>query len=61
VRFHAAWSRLRGIGDHIGAAISSRRIVTIDIGETTLREFDDRGDTLINQTPRTSTKALARR
>jgi transposase InsO family protein len=36
------------------------RIVTIEIGETVLRVFDERGDTLINQTPRTSTKTLAR-
>jgi hypothetical protein len=36
------------------------RIGTIEIGETTLRVFDKRGDTLINQTPRTSTKPLAR-
>jgi hypothetical protein len=36
------------------------RIVTIEIGETTLRVFDERGDTLINQIPRTSTKPLAR-
>jgi hypothetical protein len=36
------------------------RIVTNEIGQTTLRVFDERGDTLINQTPRTSTKTLAR-
>jgi hypothetical protein len=36
------------------------RIVTIEIGDTVLRVFDERGDTLINQTPRTSTKTLAR-
>jgi hypothetical protein len=36
------------------------RIVTIAIGETTLRVYDERGDTLINQTPRTSTKPLVR-
>jgi hypothetical protein len=36
------------------------RIVTIEIGETVLRVFDERGDTLINQVPRTSTKTLAR-
>jgi hypothetical protein len=35
-------------------------MVTIEIGETALRVFDERGDTLINQTPRTSTKTLAR-
>jgi hypothetical protein len=34
--------------------------VTIEIGETVLRVFDERGDTLINQVPRTSTKTLAR-
>lgn len=36
------------------------RIVTIDIGETLLRVYDERGDTLINQVPRTSIKPLAR-
>jgi hypothetical protein len=36
------------------------RIVTIEIGQTVLQVFDERGDTLINQTPRTSTKPLAR-
>jgi hypothetical protein len=32
----------------------------IEIDETTLRVYDERGDILINQTPRTSTKPLAR-
>lgn len=36
------------------------RIVTIEIGETVLRVYDERGDHLINQIPRTSTKPLAR-
>jgi hypothetical protein len=36
------------------------RDVTIEIDETVLRIYDERGDTLINQVPRTSTKPLAR-
>ncbi len=32
----------------------------IETGETTLGVYDERGDTLINQTPRTSTKPLVR-
>jgi hypothetical protein len=36
------------------------RIVTVEIGESTLRVFDKRGDHLINQIPGTSTKPLAR-
>jgi transposase InsO family protein len=36
------------------------RLVTIEIGETTLFVFDETGTTLLNQIPRTSTKTLAR-
>jgi hypothetical protein len=36
------------------------RLVTIEIGETTLWIYDERGTVLINQIPRTSTKTLVR-
>ncbi|MDT7658964.1 MAG: hypothetical protein QOF38_3679 [Pseudonocardiales bacterium] len=36
------------------------RIVTIEINETVLRVYDERGSPLINTVPRTSTKPLAR-
>jgi transposase InsO family protein len=36
------------------------RLVTIEIGETTLFVFDETGTILLNQIPRTSTKTLAR-
>lgn len=38
----------------------SGRLVTIEIGETTLFVFDETGTILLNQTPRTSTKTLTR-
>lgn len=38
----------------------ARRIVTIEINETVLRVYEQRGNTLINNVPRTSTKPLAR-
>ncbi len=36
------------------------RIGTIEIGETVLRVYDERSDSVINQIPRTSTKTLVR-
>jgi hypothetical protein len=36
------------------------RIVTIELGEDAIRVYDETGETLINQVPRTSTKPLAR-
>lgn len=58
-------SAARGVTQVIGQRVPvglrhAGRIVTIEIGETVLRVCDERGDTLINQIPRTSTKALAR-
>lgn len=55
----------RGVTQVIGQRVPvglrhAGRIVTIEIDETVLRVYDERGDTLINQIPRTSTKALAR-
>ena len=36
------------------------RIVTIELDEAVLRVYNNHGDTLINQIPRTSSKPLAR-
>lgn len=43
-----------------GTGDLDRRIVTIEIGETALRVYHERGDTLINQVPRTITAHLSR-
>jgi hypothetical protein len=49
------------IGQRVPVGLShAGRIVTIEIDETVLRIYNEGGDQLINQIPRTSTKALAR-
>ena len=55
----------RGVTQVIGQKVPvglryAGRNVTIEIDETVLRIYDERGDTLINQVPRTSTKPLTR-
>ena len=55
----------RGVTQVIGQKVPvglrfAGRIVTIEIDEIVLRVYDERGDTLINQVPRTSTQPLTR-